>query len=432
MRFRREERLALESIMKGVSTHMVSKSTRNWILVLLFLGWGLGNLDRFVMNYAVVAITEDLNLSASSTGLLLSSFFAGYAIMQMPGGWLADRFGARKVLIASVVLWSIFTGLTGAAWSLASMVLIRFLFGIGEGGFQPSSSKIIALSFPREERSRAMSVVLSSGAIVGLFAPILSVWMIDSMGWRTMFVVIGAIGVVIALLYWRYIKIPNEESVTSTTNGAPNHKGSVALLLKTPLLWSLLIAYFSIYAVSWGLLTWMPTYLVQERGLDLISLGWLQMIPAVAALVGIYVSGIVLDKLPKGREKIIGSLVCVIVAILLYLMFNAASVTMFIVYQSIVKLLISFVTLLLPSVVLKNLPSAVAGTGMGIANTGGQLAGFITPMAIGFIVDAFNGSFDAAFWMLIGFAVICIGAIMSMNYEKGELLKRNDADRATA
>ncbi|MCC8438019.1 MFS transporter [Brevibacillus sp. M2.1A] len=409
---------------------MVSARTRNWILALLFLGWALGNLDRYVMNYAILSITEDLQLGASSTGLLLSSFFAGYALMQMPGGWLADRFGARKVLIASVVMWSIFTGLTGAAWSMASMILIRFLFGIGEGGFQPASSKIIATIFPIKERSRAMSVMLSSSAIVGLFSPILSVWMIQTMGWRTMFLVIGAIGAIIAFLFWRYIKLPQAESATNTT-GSEQSKTSVAMLFKTPLLWSLLIAYFSIYAVNWGLVTWMPTYLSKVRGLDMISLGWLQTIPGFATLVGIYVSGYVLDKLPKGREKIIGSFSCVVVAVLLYFMFTASSVTMFITYQAIVSLFLSFVIILLPSVVLKNFPAAVAGTGMGIVNTGGQLAGFITPMAIGFIVEAFNGSFDAAFWMLIGFAVICIGALLSLNYEKGELLKQN-ADSASA
>ncbi|AWX57956.1 MULTISPECIES: MFS transporter [Brevibacillus] len=409
---------------------MVSARTRNWILALLFLGWALGNLDRYVMNYAILSITEDLQLSASSTGLLLSSFFAGYALMQMPGGWLADRFGARKVLIASVVMWSIFTGLTGAAWSMASMILIRFLFGIGEGGFQPASSKIIATIFPVKERSRAMSVMLSSSAIVGLFSPILSVWMIQTMGWRTMFVAIGAIGAIIAFLFWRYIKLPQTETAMNTT-GSDQPKSSVAMLFKTPLLWSLLIAYFSIYAVNWGLVTWMPTYLSKVRGLDMISLGWLQTIPGFATLVGIYVSGYVLDKLPKGREKIIGSFSCVVVAVLLYFMFTASSVTMFITYQAIVSLFLSFVIILLPSVVLKNLPAAVAGTGMGIVNTGGQLAGFITPMAIGFIVEAFNGSFDAAFWMLIGFAVICIGALLSLNYEKGELLKQN-ADSASA
>ncbi|ALC89028.1 MFS transporter [Bacillus sp. FJAT-18017] len=401
---------------------LISARKRNWILALLFLGWALGNLDRYIMNYAVLSITEDLNLSASSTGLLLSSFFAGYAIMQLPGGWLADRFGARKVLIASVIVWSIFTGLTGAAWSLASMVIIRFLFGIGEGGFQPSSSKIISQVFPEEMRARAMSIMLSSAGIIALIIPILSVGLLTTIGWRTTFVIMGAIGVIIAALYWYFIKIPNSDEALNTQNSMRVQQGSFKLLFKTPLMLNLFIAYFSLYAVNWGLATWIPTYLVNVRGLNLVSLGWLQTIPGVAQLLGIYLSGYVIDKLAKGREKVAGAVTCICISILLYLMFTASSVTSFIIYQTIIMLIISFVVILLPAIVLKNFPSSLAGSSMGLVNTGGQLAGFITPLAIGFIVDAFNGSFNAAFWMLIAFAFICAVALVTMNYEKGELL----------
>lgn len=411
---------------------LVSSRKRNWFLALLFLGWALGNLDRYIMNYAVLSITEDLNLSASSTGILLSSFFAGYAIMQLPGGWLADRFGARKVLIASVILWSIFTGLTGAAWSLVSMIMIRFLFGIGEGGFQPASSKIISQVFPQDKRAGAMSIMLSSGGIVALIIPILSVALLTTIGWRTTFVIMGIIGAIIAALYWYFIKIPNDES-SKTLNLTGAQKGSFKMLFKTPLMLNLFIAYFSLYAVNWGLATWIPTYLVNVRGLNLVSLGWLQTIPGVAQLFGMFLSGYVIDKLSKGREKIAGAVACLCISILLYLMFTASNVTSFIVYQTVIMLIISFVVILLPAVVLKNLPSSVAGSGMGLVNTGGQLAGFVTPLAIGFIVDAFNGSFNAAFWMLIVFAFICAVALLTINYEKGELLtKKGNNEQVSA
>ena len=401
---------------------LLSARKRNWILALLFLGWALGNLDRYIMNYAVLSITEDLNLSASSTGILLSSFFAGYAIMQLPGGWLADRLGARKVLITSVIMWSIFTGLTGAAWSMVSMIIIRFLFGIGEGGFQPASSKIISQAFPQENRARAMSIMLSSGGIVALIVPVLSVTMLTTIGWRTTFVIIGIIGAVIAALYWYFIKLPNDHENLNTQNSQGTQKGLFKMLFKTPLMLNLFIAYFTLYAVNWGLATWLPTYLVNVRGLNLVSLGWLQTIPGVAQLLGMYLSGYLIDKLSKGHEKIAGAFACVCISILLYLMFTASSVTTFIVYQTVIMLIISFVVILLPAIVLKNLPSSVAGSGMGLVNTGGQLAGFVTPLAIGFIVDAFNGSFNAAFWMLIVFAFICAVALLTINYEKGELL----------
>lgn len=410
---------------------MLSTRKRNLILALLFLGWALGNLDRYIMNYAVLSITKDLNLGAASTGLLLSSFFAGYAIMQLPGGWLADRFGARKVLITSVIMWSIFTGLTGAAWSMASMIVIRFLFGIGEGGFQPSSSKIISQAFPKETRARAMSIMLSSGGIIALIVPMFSVMMLTTIGWRHTFTIIGIVGAVIAGLYWYFIKLPGSDDNISTSNPKDGKKGSFKMLFKTPLMLNLFVAYFSLYAVNWGLATWLPTYLVKVRGLDLVSLGWLQTIPGIAQLLGIYLSGYLIDKLSKGREKIAGAVSCVCISILLYLMFNAPNVTTFIVYQTVIMLFISFVVILLPSVVLKNLPSSIAGSGMGLVNTGGQLAGFITPLAIGFIVQAFNGSFNAAFWMLIAFAFICAVALVTMNYEKGELFTNRNEEVIT-
>lgn len=405
-----------------MTTNEITKKSRNVILALLFLGWSLGNLDRYIMNYAVVSITGDLQLDASSTGIILSAFFLGYAIMQIPGGWLADKFGAKRVLLMAVITWSIFTGLTAIAWSLTAMIVIRFLFGIGEGGFQPSSSKIIATIFPKEERGRAMSIMLTSGGIVSLIVPLLAAYLLGTIGWRMMFIIIGAIGAIIAFLYWKYIQLPQDEAATAGSENTTN-KVNFKELLKTPLMWNLIIAYFCIYAVNWGLVSWIPTYLQKNRGLDLMSIGWAQTIPAITTIIGVYGSGYIIDKLPKGMEKVLGSISCAVIGLLLYLMFTAKTVTLFIGYQTVVSIFIAFVITLLPVIVLKKLPSSITGSAMGIANTGGQLAGFVTPMAIGFMVDAFNGSFDAAFWMLIGFALICIVSLVTLNDQKGTLLK---------
>ncbi|MGD2197831.1 MFS transporter [Lysinibacillus fusiformis] len=406
-----------------MTTNDVTKKSRNVILALLFLGWSLGNLDRYIMNYAVVSITGDLQLDASSTGIILSAFFLGYAIMQIPGGWLADKFGAKRILLMAVIMWSIFTGLTAIAWSLTAMIVIRFLFGIGEGGFQPSSSKIIATIFPKEERGRAMSIMLTSGGIVSLIVPLLAAYLLGTIGWRMMFIIIGAIGAIIAYLYWKYIQLPKAETAEAAETGSPAVKVSFKELLKTPLMWNLIIAYFCIYAVNWGLVSWIPTYLQKNRGLDLMSIGWAQTIPAITTIIGVYGSGYIIDKLPRGMEKVLGSISCAVIGLLLYLMFTAKTVTLFIGYQTVVSIFIAFVITLLPVIVLKKLPSSITGSAMGIANTGGQLAGFVTPMAIGFMVDAFNGSFDAAFGMLIGFALICIVSLVTLNDQKGALLK---------
>lgn len=404
---------------------MVSVKQRNMILLLLFIGWAIGNFDRYFINYAVLSITKDLQLNPTSTGLILSSFFAGYALMQIPGGWLADRLGSRRVLIVSVLMWSIFTALTGAVWSLASMIIIRFLFGIGEGGFQPSSSKLISQTFPTDKRAWAMSIMLSSGGIVSLIVPLLSAYMLTTIGWRISFLILGGIGIIITILFWIFVRLPADLKEEQLKPSGDSQQGIFKQVLKTPLMLNLFIAYYSIYAINWGLATWLPTYLVNVRGLDLISLGWAQTVPGLAMIFAMFLSGYVIDRLPLGKEKVVGAISCVAVGILLYLMFNASSVTTFVAYQTIVILFISFVMLLLPAIILKRLPSAVTGTSMGIANTGGQLAGFITPLAIGFIVQTFNGSYNAAFWMLIIFAIICTISLLSLNFRKGELLQAN-------
>ncbi|PGZ57879.1 MFS transporter [Bacillus cereus] len=394
---------------------MTSRNIRKRVLALLFIGWTLGNFDRYIINYAGIFITKDFNLSSSATGLLFSSFFAGYALMQIPSGWLSDRFGPKKVLLTAISMWSIFTVLTGAAWSMLSLIIIRFLFGIGESGFQPASTKLIAITYPKAERAQAMSIILSSSAIVTCISPIISAAILTTIGWRAMFVLLGGVGIVIAVLYWHFIKLPEsnkEETDIQITFSKEN--GIARSLFKTPIMRNVLIANFSIYLVQWGLATWLPTYFVKVRNVDLISFSWLQIIPGIVGILSTYLSGYIIDKMPHSKVKLAGCIACLGIGISLYFMFTASSVVTFITYQTIISIFIVFVIVLVPVTLLKQFPSSVIGTAMGISNAGGQLAGFISPLAIGVIVDTFNGSFDAAVWMLIGFSIVCCIAILNI------------------
>lgn len=145
-------------------TNEVTKKSRNVILALLFLGWSLGNLDRYIMNYAVVSITGDLQLDASSTGIILSAFFLGYAIMQIPGGWLADKFGAKRILLLAVIMWSIFTGLTAIAWSLTAMIVIRFYLALERVDFSQRALRLLRrFSRKKKEEEPCPSCLLLEG-----------------------------------------------------------------------------------------------------------------------------------------------------------------------------------------------------------------------------------------------------------------------------
>ncbi|MDN3014680.1 MFS transporter [Paenibacillus sp. BSR1-1] len=399
---------------------MVSKLSQNWkyvIIILLFLGWSIGNFDRFFMNYAILGISKDLQLSASQTGIVLSSFFAGYALMQIPGGWLADRFGFRKIIVMAVLAWSVFTILSGMAWSFMSLILIRFLFGIGEGSFFPSASKGIASWFPQNERSRAMSFMLTSGTIMGVITPIIGTQSMQTIGWRMIFYIAGAIGIIFTLLYVFFLKEQKGSTEGKIENPSKN-KAPLRDVLKTPIIWNLFFAYFAIYAVQWGLMAWMPTYLVKARHLDLTSVGYISAIPAVAGIIAMLASGYILDKLPEGKDKVIAAIFAVLTAVFLYLMAFAPNIAMFAVYQSVVTVFMSFNIILIISAPLKMLSEEVVGTANGFINTGAQFAGVLTPMLIGFLVDAFDGSYTVAFIMLIMFALLCAGSLFLIRSKK--------------
>ncbi|MCF7621933.1 MULTISPECIES: MFS transporter [Bacillaceae] len=374
------------------------------ILLLLFAGNLFSALDRFVINYGIVHISDDLQLSASSTGLILSIFFLGYAIMQIPGGWMADRFGARIVLIVSVFSFTIFTSLTGLAWSFVSLLVIRFMFGLGEGSFFPAGAKMIAVSIAEEKRSRAMSLFLSALTVAGVISPILAATLLVSIGWRMMFGIIGIFGFTIGLLYLFFLKprvgSQGPREVDSLTEVPV--KGSFIKLFKTPLALSLMVASFAYGFISWGVMSWMPTYLVQERGLNLISMGLLQMIPAIASVAFYIIAGYVLDKVKVGREKWIGVFSGLGLALFVYLMFHAETVTGVIIYQSIIPIFSAALSTIIFSLPLKYLPEAIGGSAVGVVNLGMQVAGFIAPLTIGFVIDAFDGSFNGAVWV-IGF-----------------------------
>jgi MFS transporter, ACS family, glucarate transporter len=402
-------------------TSIKKVASKNSILGLLFLGWALGNLDRLTINYAVLGISKDLQLTASTTGIILSAFFIGYVIMQIPGGFLADRFGSRKVLVVIISIWSLFTALTGAAWSLASMVILRVLFGLAEGGFSPSSLKMITEVFPNKERGKAVSILLSSAGFMAILVPILATVLMKSIGWRMLFVCIGVIGFVVAILFWFFLK-PPEAAVNVPAAQSGEKKAGITFkeILKNPMVWAIFVASFGLYTVTWGTASWIPTYLANVRHLDLTTLGLVAMAPGVAALIGMYLGGYLVDRLSQGAAKIMCSVCMVLAAATLYLMFSTPSLTIYVVYSFIGYLFTSVVTVTLPTILAKNLPSEVIGKASGFVNTGAQLAGFLTPTAMGIAVDAAKGSFLSAFEYMIVFALVSAVAVFFIREKKEE------------
>lgn len=375
------------------------------------------------MSVAVVSIKEEFNLDAAAVGAILSSFFLSYAIMQIPGGWLTDKLGSRKVLIWSIIVWSVFTVFTGFAWSLISLLVIRFLFGLGQGGYPSASQKGIADYYPRDERPKASAYLMSSNYFGMALAPLVAAPMILFMGWRNMFYVIGLLGILLTVAFWVYFK-PKE----STASNKTLKENSVPLkeLLANSGLWKITVMWFAAGIVNWGLSSWIPSYLMEARGMDLLSMGFYAALPGLSTGVAMLFSGWLLDRFFNNLEKYYAAFGMLMSGIFLYLMFTSSSIVAAMVYLNLCMIFKSFAFTVAFALPHKIMSKKVIGSAMGVINMGAQAAGFISPLVMGFIISL-TGSFNGAFWFLIVCSGISIIAALSIK-KNNQIAQSNDVD----
>ncbi|MDV6378660.1 MFS transporter [Sporosarcina sp. GW1-11] len=371
---------------------------QRFIVTVLFLGAVISIFDRMVMSLAITGIGDEFALDASMKGIILSSFFLGYAIMTIPGGWLADKFGSKIVIVISIMAWSLFTGLSGLAWSVTSLVIIRFLFGLGEGGFPGASTKAIAEYLPREKRPRSQAFI-KSGDPVGLtLAPLIAVPIIVMFGWRAMFIFIAIVGVFLAL---SYLIIPKRDLSMMEQENVNHPKLSFRELLKLPRMWSFVIAWFGVCIYMWGFASWLPSYLMMDRGLNLFNAGMLSAIPTTVGVIGTLLGGYLVGTVFLGRERYLFIIAGLFGAIFITAMYFTPSLGMAILFQALVGLFMQAGMGGFWAVTHKAFPSNIIGSAAGLINFSGQIAGFISPMAIGFLITAMKGSFVAGIGFLV-------------------------------
>jgi MFS family permease len=340
--------------------------------------------------------------------------------MQVPGGWLADRIGSKPVVIATIAMWSLFTVMTGFAWSLLSLIAIRFIFGIAEGGFPPASIKAIAELFSKEASPKMSTLLMSSNYAGSMVAPLLMAPLIIWLGWRHAFTAIGVAGIAFAVVY--LVSIPRTGSdAPAAQAGSRVSAAEMRELLKNPLLWQLLTVWFGLSCVNKGLDSWMPTYLLQQRGLDLKAVGLLTPIPFVLATISTAIGGWVMTTFFAEKEKylLIGS--STLSGIFLYAMYKSETIAALIVFQSLLYFFKSFVLATVIALPTKLLRAHQIGTGIGMINFGGQSAGFVAPAVMGFIVSG-TGSFDAAFGFLVVMTAIAVVVAATINTAQAGLV----------
>lgn len=370
--------------------------------ILLYAAFCFSYIDRAAIALSLAVLGKEFTLNPTELGLVLSIFYLGYSIMQLPGGWLADRFGSKYIVIATIVGWSIFTAMTSLAWSFASLVAIRFVFGLAEGGFPPACLKAVSEQFSGLKRPKMASLMMSSNYVGSFIAPLVMAPLLIYLGWRHAFTTIGVAGALFGVAY--FLLIPYKAPVKIRPADAAQPVGASRTtsreLLRNPLLWQLMAVWFGLSCVNKGLDAWMPTYLMQARGLDLKAVGLLTPLPFIMASVATAIGGWVMIRFFDGREKflIIGS--ATLTGIFLYFMYKSPSTAGVIAFQSLVYFFKSFVFAAAFALPTKLMRDDQIGTSIGMVNLGGQCAGFVAPLAMGFLVTTF-GNYDAAFDFLL-------------------------------
>jgi len=310
--------------------------------------------------------------------------------------------------------------LTGVVTNMTHMLLVRFVFGAGEGVFPGPVWKIVGAWFSKKDRGTANSCELTSTTLGPALTPLLVAPLIAAYSWRSVFYILGALGLVCVFISWRYIVdkpeqfpgISDEEVQRIKTERAADEAASANLeqsiapkssfmdLMKEPRIWVMFFGVFFLTVPIWGYMTWLPTYLVKVRGMNLTRMAVAASIPFFVATVGMLLSGWMSDKLFRGRRRYLVVFAELIGALCLYLFYTTPSAEYALMYQSLAA---GFLFMALGSIwalPVIYLPENLMGSGSGFVNTGGQLGGLVAPLAIGMIIDWTGGDYDAAFKLL--------------------------------
>jgi sugar phosphate permease len=385
------------------------------VCFLLFLTWLMSYVDRSLMPMALPLIGQEFHLNPTLMGVVVSAFFIGYASMQIPGGMIADKIGARKSITLGVFFWSLFSLLTGAASSLTNLIGIRVLFGLGEGMHPPAAFKALSVWFQSSERSRANGFVMSSNSLGPMIAPILFAAAIEAFGWRRAFYIVSIPGFLTALaVYWYLRDTPAEHPYITerelaeigTESGTPE-KLPYSRLLKYRALWQLFFIYMTWDAAWWGFQAWLPSYLVRVRGFALLKTGAVTALPFAAGFIGILAFSYISDR--SGRRKTVLVSALLGSAFFLALTALATSATAAIVFLTATGFFLPAIQGPFWSLPMDLLPSGVMGYSSGFINTGGQLAGVASPIIIGALIQLTN-DFHAGFIFMAVSA--CVSAVL--------------------
>jgi ACS family D-galactonate transporter-like MFS transporter len=439
--------------LKMISLTPPAKPTRvrYAMLFLVFTNVVINYLDRSNISVAGTMLSKDLNLSSVELGYIFSAFGWTYALLQIPGGLIADRFGPRILYAFCLVTWSLATVGQGFVRGFSSLFALRLATGTFEAPSYPINNRIVTSWFPDSERASAIALYVS-GQFIGLafLTPVL-VTVQYYAGWQGLFIGTGILGLIWGVVWYRLYRDPldhagvNEAELNYIEEGGGLFRNkernttqanlwrwtNIKQVFSSRTLWGVYIGQFSVNSMLWFFLTWFPTYLVKYRGLDFIKSGYLASVPFLAACAGLLLSGFVSDRLvQQGKSVSMARKAPIIIGMLLSVSIvgaNYSNDTVFIIFFMALAFFGSGMALISWVFVSLLSPKPLIGLTGGIFNFMGNLASIVVPIVIGYLAK--DGDFEPALVFIgtLGFVGACsyiflVGKIERVTTGKPETL----------
>ncbi len=399
------------------------------VVVLLFLVAAIAYMDRAAISVAAPVVSKDLHLSAGQMGIIFSAFYLTYSLFSLVGGYAVDRFGAKRTYSVAMVWWSVFCGATALVTGFLPLLLFRIAFGAGEGPMTTATNKAVTRWFPRQEAGKVMGTTLIAGNMAGaaIAGPVVGALMI-AFGWRAAFVGVMLIGFVWLVAWSLFFKDDPAQShrvgaaersfieANRETENASSEAKPFARYLRNPTVIGAAIAYFSAIYVTYFFLSWMPTYLVNVRHMDIASMGAMTVIPWIAGAVGGISSGAIGDAiLARTGKRIFCRKIVVVVNLLLatcglVIAMEMQSTIGAVIVMGLTNLCLSMVPGSCWMLVQESVPFDRLGSVGGVVNFFANLSGIIGPSLTGFVIE-YGGGYDSSF--ILAAAVATTGALVT-------------------
>ncbi|WP_033281443.1 MFS transporter [Streptomyces sp. NRRL F-525] len=402
-----------------------------WVLVaLLVIGGVVNYLDRATLSVANTTIAGQFGLNATEMGLLLAAFSWPYAIANLPAGYLVDRFGPKRMYAWAAGLWSLMTMVTAAAHSFGLLYAARVALGVAESPFFTASLKVNERWFNKDERALPISIVNTGSQIANAIAPPILTGLLLTVGWRGMFVAVGALGILVMLVWLRVYRDPTlreqaiirGEELAEARANEQARPASWGALFQQRNTYFMILGAFGIFYTVWVYLTWLPSYLQTSRGLSLSETGWLSSLPYLCGILGVLFGGWLSGRLiRRGHSAVVSRKVPIVGGAVL-----AAAAVLPVAYVhstpvALTLLSLGYFAAQVPMGCLWTLASDIAESHQvaslgAIQNFGGFLGAAMAPIVTGAILDATGNNYTYVF--LVGGALLLLGGMSYLFFVK--------------